>query len=219
MHAPLTCPRCGAGARPPGWWSDSWSCRTHGDIAPLHPAATPSEEALRQTAARSKVPLWTPWPLPAGYVLSGVRWAGDDHTGAVATVAAASGPNPLPDGPLDDLVAEVLLVAEQPGVGLGAHLAGLAELDPGAALAQRAEHEAPELRLVADGHDTPLWCLPTADAACYVGEASGVWLWVIAWPEQAGAVLLEGFELLDLRDPGHRLDLPFGALSPRLAPQ
>ena len=75
----------------------------------------------------------------------------------------------------------------------------------------------PSLRLCVAGHDSPLWGVEVGDAAAYVGEAAGVWLWVIAWPLPAAAVLLERFELRDLRDPGHVLDLRFGALSPRMA--
>jgi hypothetical protein len=152
------------------------------------------------------------WPLPAGWLVSGVRMAGDDHSGTVATVLACSGPNPLPFGGIDDLQADLLLVAEAPGVGLGAHLAGLADIDPGDAVAVGSPH----LKLTADGHDTPLWAVAVDGAAAYVGEASGVWLWTLVWPQNAGAVLLEAFELVDLRDPVHLLDLPYGALSPRL---
>jgi hypothetical protein len=54
------------------------------------------------------------------------------------------------------------------------------------------------------------------EGAAYVGEAAGVWLWALLWPVHAAAVLLEPFELIDARDPGLELNLPFGALSPRL---
>jgi hypothetical protein len=141
-----------------------------------------------------------------------VRAAGDAHSGTVATVLACSGPNPLPLGGVDDLQADLLLVAEQPGVGLGAHLAGLADVDPGDAVGQGP----PQLKLTADGHPTPLWTVEVEGLVAYVGEASGVWLWALVWPQSAGAVLLETFDLVDLRDPAHLLDLPYGALSPRL---
>ncbi len=57
---------------------------------------------------------------------------------------------------------------------------------------------------------------PDAGVA-YVGEALGEWLWVLAWPRPASAVLLQQFSLLDLRDPEHAYPLPFGALTPRLS--
>src|SRR3954452_24112968 len=91
-----TCPRCGATTRPPGLWSDDWSCPHHGGVAPLHPAMVASDDALRQTAARSRVPVWLPYPLPPDWLITGLRWAGSDRTGPVATVLACSGPHPLP---------------------------------------------------------------------------------------------------------------------------
>jgi hypothetical protein len=207
----LTCPRCGRGLRPPGLWSDTWACPVHGAVAPLHPPMVGSDEALRQLGLRSQVPVWLPWPLPLGWLVSGIQHAGDDHTGPVATVLACSGPNPLTVD-VDDLSADLLLVAEQPGVGLGARLAGLGGLDPG----HRVAAGAPSLKLVAAGHDTPLWAVDVDEASAFVGEAAGVWLWAIAWPRTAAAVLLEQFELRDACDPDYVLGLPYGALSPRL---
>jgi hypothetical protein len=212
VTGPLTCPRCSALVRAPGLWSDAWTCPDHGPVAPLHPPVAASDDALRQTGAGSGVPLWVPWPLPVGWLVSGVRTAGDDHSGTVATVLACSGPNPLPFGGIDDRQADLLLVAEAPGVGLGARLAGLPDIDPGHAIGEGSPH----LKLTAGGHDTPLWTIALDGVVAYVGEASGVWLWALVWPQNAGAVLLEAFELVDLRDPAHLLDLPYGALSPRL---
>jgi hypothetical protein len=180
-------------------------------VAPLAPAIVGSDEALRQTGLRSQVPLWLPWPLPLGWLVSGVRWAGDDHSGPIATVVACSGPNPLTVD-VDDLSADLLLVAEQPGVGLGARLAGLEGLDPGGHIVGGT----PIVKLVAAGHDTPLWAVDVESPAAFVGEAAGVWLWAIIWPGTAAAVLLEQFELRDARDPDNLFELPYGALSPRL---
>lgn len=207
-----TCPRCGSEAQPPGLWSDTWNCPAHGGVAPLHEAVQASDDALAGLAREAMVPVWLPWPLPVDWLVTGVRWAGDDHSGPVASVLACSGPNPLPEAHPLERSADLLLVAEQPGVGLGARLAGLDDVDPGSAVANGP----PNIKLTAAGHDVPLWAVSVDDAAAYVGEASGVWLWAIAWPQAAGAVLLEKFELLDLRDPGHALDLPYGALSPRM---
>jgi hypothetical protein len=190
-------------------------------VAPLHPPVMASTEALRGAANRCHVPLWVPWPPPPGWVFSGLRLAGDDHSGTVATVVALSGSNPLPEADPRSMLeltgADLLLVAEQPGIGLGAHLAGLRGVDPGARIAETASREVAHLKLVAAGHDTPLWSLEVpGECAAYVGEAAGVWLWALLWPVHAAALLLEPFELIDARDPGLELDLPFGALSPRL---
>ncbi|MDQ1288010.1 MAG: hypothetical protein QG622_1575 [Actinomycetota bacterium] len=179
----------------------------------MHPAVTGSDDALRQLALRSQVPIWLPWPLPADWLLSGVRVAGDEHTGPVATVLACSGPNPLFVDAQDGCVADLLLVAEQPGVGLAAHLAGLAGVDPGETVGQGSPH----LKLTVGGHDTPLWAVETDDVAAYVGEAAGVWFWAIAWPRTALGVLLDQFELRDIRHLAPLPELPHGALSPRIA--
>jgi hypothetical protein len=39
---------------------------------------------------------------------------------------------------------------------------------------------------------------------------------LLLWPDTAGVLLVEALQVRDLRDPGHELDLPFGAPSPRL---
>lgn len=55
------------------------------------------------------------------------------------------------------------------------------------------------------------------DRAVFAGEALGLWLWAIVWPEQAGLLMYDELVLTDLRDAGAEVDLlPCGALSPRL---
>jgi hypothetical protein len=67
------------------------------------------------------------------------------------------------------------------------------------------------------GHPVSMWAVEAApDRAAYVGEAMGCWLWVVLWPADTGALILEGPELCDLREPGMRIDLPYGAFCPRL---
>jgi len=39
---------------------------------------------------------------------------------------------------------------------------------------------------------------------------------LVVLPAAAGAMALDGLRLLDLRDPGHPLDVPAGALTPLL---
>jgi hypothetical protein len=138
-----------------------------------------------------------------------MAYAGDDRDGARATVIAMSGPSPLGGA------ADLLLVAEEPGVGLGARLAGLPDVDPGA----RTGDGSPDAKIVAARHPTPLWPLLEAagDRAAFVGEAKGLWLWVIVWPAAAGVVVYDGFELVDRRDAGEgSAELAFAAPSPRL---
>ena len=152
------------------------------------------------------MPVWLPWPLPQGWVVTGFTYAGDQRSGAVATVVACSGPAPLGGA------GELLLVAEEPGIGLGARYAGLHGTDPGGDFGSGAPHA----KVEAAGHPTPLWCLDAPDAAVYVGEAKGQWLWSILWPANAGVLLLEDVHLRDLRSDPVLPDLPYGALSPRL---
>jgi hypothetical protein len=211
-----TCPRCGAIARQPSLFASSWTCDEHGDIVPVGPPHAPTPEIIQHLALDARVPIWVPRPMPEGWMLSGIRWAGDEAGGTVAALVAVSGPHPLPEVDDEDLTADLMFVAEQPGVGLGAHLAGLHGIDPGPLLAEKAERDPAEVKIEADGHEVPLWSVPMDEGIAYVGEAVGVWLWLLAWPPPAAAVLLNRFALVDVREPGEDVDLPCGPLTPRL---
>ena len=204
---PATCPRCDATLRPPGLMSSAWECERHGPVQPLRrwPRVTP--ELLGQAAAKSAVPVWSPLPLLPGWTVTGLAAAGDERGGSRATAVALSGPSPL-GGP-----ADMLLVAEEPGIGLGARYAGVEDIDPGDRLAG-----APDDKVEAAGHLTPLWrCAGAEDRVAFVGEALGVWLWAVLWPPAAELVLLEHVELHDLRHASHTgLELPVGAPTARL---
>lgn len=207
MKADPSCPRCGGTLHSPGLWSSAWQCDKHGAVPPLQPAVQPTAEIVHQVVARSAVPVWLPWPLPKGWLVTGVTYAGDERIRARATAVACSGPAPL--GGVGDLI----LVAEEPGVGLGSRFAGMEGLDPG----DVPDGAPPHAKIHAAGHPTAMWALQGAsDRATYVGEALGFWLWAVLWPESAGFLLIDEFVLTDLRDAGHELDIPFGALSPRL---
>ena len=54
--------------------------------------------------------------------------------------------------------------------------------------------------------------------AVFAGEVAGSWVWLVLWPDTAGALLVEPLPLRDLREPEHELDVPFGALSPAACP-
>lgn len=211
MSVPATCPRCGAALRAPGLMSSGWQCEVHGAVAPLRVLPRVSAEALRQVALRSAVPVWCPLPPPLGWTVTGLASVGDERRGPLAVAVALSGPNPL-GGP-----ADLVLVAEEPGTGLGARYAGTAALDPGDVLAG-----APEAKVEAGGHDTPLWRSgSTPDRVAFVGEAGGVWLWAVLWPPSAELVLLEHVVLHDLRSEARRSEalyaaLPLGAPTTRL---
>lgn len=186
-----------------------WFCATHGEVsAPYARLPHPTREAVQQLAREDGVPLWSALPLPGGWTLAGLGVANDASTGrARGTVVALAGPCPL-GGP-----ADLLLIAEEPGLGLGEHVAGMSDLDPG-----DCTRGAPGATVLVAGHLTPLWrCGSAEDRMAFVGEARGVWLWAVLWPPEAELVLLEQVELHDLRDDAHaQLDLPVGASSPRL---
>jgi hypothetical protein len=166
------------------------------------------DDVLAQVARDARVPLWCPVPLLPAWVLTGVAIAGDERSGTRASAVALAGPAPLGG------TADLVLVAEEPGIGLGARVAGLDHVDPGEALAGGA----PQEKVVAAGHPAALWQAGSApDRRAFVGEALGVWLWVVVWPPEADLVLLEDLELHDLREEDSAvLGLPVGAPSTRL---
>jgi hypothetical protein len=196
--------------RAPGLFADSWQGAEHGPVHPVQPVVPPSVNALAVAVDRARVPVWMPWPLPVGWLFTGVATAGDDRSGGRATAVACSGPGPM-GGP-----GELVLIAEELGVGLGARYAGLPGPDPGPHL--RME-EPPQVKVLAAGRPTPLWQIHDVpgDRGVFAGEALGLWLWAVVWPEECGMLLYDELVLADLREAGPELDLvPCGALSPRV---
>jgi hypothetical protein len=164
-------------------------------------------DALEHVLKRAKVPVWMPHCIGPGWVCSGFGYAGDDRDGARAVVTSVSGPSPLGGA------ADILLVAEEPGVGLGARYAGLAGPDPGAGF----DAGPPDAKVEIAGHPTALWNLPVGgDCAAFVGEAKGLWLWAIVCPAAAGVLMYDAVTLEDLRDGYQEAELAFGSVSPRL---
>jgi len=160
MTKALICPRCQGELSEPSARHSAWQCARHGAVQPLRPAHVPSAEglhALRKTAA---VPVWLPWPIPLGWLVTGFTGAGDDRSGTRGCVVALSGPNPVGG------LGEMLIVSEEPGLGLGAGLAGLAGPDPGEGFAAGPPHA-----LVQFGHhEFPLWSVESPGAAVFAGE-------------------------------------------------
>ena len=206
MKAAPTCPRCAASLRSPTIWSSAWHCEQHGEVHPLRPAFSPSRAGLDGLLRRARVPVWLPWPLPPGWLLTGFAGAGDDRTGTKSCAVALSGPNPV-GGP-----GEMMLISESPGIGLGARFAGLGGPDPG----EPFPDGCPDSCVRFDHHEFPLWHVEAPGRAAFAGEVMGSWLWLVLWPDTAGVLLVEPLPVRDLRDPGQDLDLPFGAPSPHL---
>jgi hypothetical protein len=206
MSGVPTCPRCGGPVSGPAPPSVAWHCHWHGEVFPLYTAYSVAGDGLGVLLLDAAVPVWLPWPLPAGWLVTGFAGAGDGDTGVRACVVALAGPNPI--GGLGDM----LLISEEPGIGLGARLAGITGPDPGEGFAAGPPHA-----LVRFGkHEFPLWHVAAPQRAAFAGEVLGNWLWIVLWPDTAGVLLVEALPLRDLRDPGQDLDLPFGPRSPRL---
>lgn len=204
MHRAPTCPHGPHEIRPPGPWTSAWTCPEHGAVQPLHHPGRPSYATLTAVVRAARVPVWLPRPLPPAWLAAGATYAGDDRRGGRASVVACTGPNPV-GGP-----ADLLLVAEEPGIGLGARYAVTPGVDPGEGIGRGLA----QAQVRVEGHEAPLWHVPSeADRAVYVGEASGLWLWVVLAPASAGALLVEDLMLVDLRS-----ELPAGLSFAPLSP-
>lgn len=198
--------------RAPGLATSEWLCPRCGPVLPLHVPDHVGQAVVETVTATTgdRVPLWCPWPLPQGWLVTGLGWAGDARSGPCASVLACAGPSPLQGGP-----ADILLVAEEPGVGLGNRFAGVVGTDAGMSLS-RGDAVAPQARIKASGRDTPMWAVETTDdRVAYVGEARGMWLYAVAWPADAGYVFCDDLVLRDLSEwlPS---ELVYGAPSPYL---
>src|SRR5258707_6821984 len=97
-------------------------------------AYSASDEGLDGLLRGAAVPVWLPWPLPSGWLVTGFAGAGDDRSGTRGCAVALTGPNPV-GGP-----GEILLVSQELGVCLGARLARLPGPDPGGGFAGRPPH-------------------------------------------------------------------------------
>lgn len=62
--------------------------------------------------------------------------------------------------------------------------------------------------MLAAGRPTPLWHVKgaPADRAVFAGEARGLWLWAIVWPEQSGLLMYDELVLADLREAGDEME-------------
>ncbi|TDQ54741.1 DUF6758 family protein [Actinorugispora endophytica] len=208
MKTVPTCPRCGRAVHEPNLWSSAWQCDAHGPVAPLRGVRSPATASLEILAKSAKVPIWIPWPLPVGWVVTGFADAGDDRSGELAIAVALSGPAPLGG------VGEMVIVAEDPGIGLATRIARLDGPDPGDGFDQGQ----PDARVRHDGHEIHLWSVDGGkERAVYVGEALASWLWIILQPADTGLLMCEINAVRDLRDDGLGFEPPFGAPSPFLS--
>jgi hypothetical protein len=185
-------------------------CPVHGAVTPLWRPATPTYDAftahLRLAAG---FPTYLPWPLGSGWRVSDFGVVTGDG-GANATVTVSSGTSEL-DGPVD-----VLIVAEEAGVGLGGRCAGLVGSDPGSDFGIGP----PASRVRIRSQSVPLWPVSTAasgelDRSVLAGEAEGRWLWVVLMPASAVLMFRDEWLLKDVSASGpYLVDLPFAGPAP-----
>jgi hypothetical protein len=206
MRSQPSCPRCTGPVHAPSAASDGWRCGLHGEVDPLRPAYSPSREGLSGVLRGAAVPVWLPWPLPPGWLVTGFAAAGDERSGSRGCVVALNGPNPVGGQ------GEMLIIAEELGVGLGARFAGLDGPDPGRDFAAGRVDASVQF----GHHDFPLWHVEAPNRAAFAGEVMASWLWVVLWPDTAGMLLVEPLALRDLRDGSAVPDLPYGVMSPHL---
>ena len=205
------CPRCGAELTPPSAYSSSWRCALHGAALPLRAYHRLDVADLDHLRSNAEVPFWVPEPMPLGWTLTGMAAVGDGRSRLRATVSAWTGPAPLGGQ------GQWLVVAEEPGIGLGASYAMAAE--PADSDIGSPGHRMPTSRIHTLGRPTPLWAAESAadDRSAYVGEAAGVWLWVVSFPADAGYAVLDDVGLADARQ-GLTPILPTSAAPNRLRP-
>lgn len=203
------CPRCPSSVSDEG---GSWRCADHGTIAPLWRPAVPDYVSFTEHLTRSAdVPSLMPWPLAPGWTVTDFGFVAAEGHEAKASFVSCAGPSDA------DGVVELTAVSEEPGVGLGARIAGAPRSDPGADIGEGPPH----VKVRIDGHPVSLWAVSTSaadvtfDRSVFAGEAHGRWLWLVLRPASAALLLTDEWVLHDLSDLGAELiNLPFGGSPP-----
>ena len=203
------CPRCPSSVSDEG---GTWRCADHGIVAPLWRPATTDYVSFTEHLNRSAdVPSLMPWPLAPGWTVTDFGFVAAEGHEAKASFVACAGPSDA------DGVVELTVVSEEPGVGLGARIAGAPRTDPGADIGEGPPH----VKVRIDGHPVSLWAVSTSaadvtfDRSVFAGEAHGRWLWLVLRPASAALLLNDEWVLHDLSDLGAELiNLPFGGSPP-----
>lgn len=192
------------------------TCPRHGPVQPLwRPVEVGYDDFAHLVGTGDNASVYLPWPLSPGWSIADFGHVGD--VGEVtATFTTTVGSSDL-DGPV-----ELTLVSEDPGVGLGARVAGTEGFDPGPKVG-RGQHA---VRLRAGGRNVPMWIVDRdsddgdddealLEHAVFVGEAEGRWLWLVIRPASAALLLREDWLLADVTGFGpEALELPFGGTRP-----
>lgn len=139
------CPRCATPVASTGG-GDTWSCPEHGVVRPLWRPEKPSyDDFVDHLAIAGPFPTYLPWPLGPGWQVS--DFAVVQGTGPVATLTVVTGASDL-DGSVD-----VVVVAEEAGVGLGGRAARTFDADPGPEVGEGP----PMTRARVGSKQVPLW--------------------------------------------------------------
>ena len=192
------CPRCPTAVRR---HDGAWTCEDHGPTVPLwRPAEASYDTFAEHLLTAGPFPTYLPWPLGPGWQVSDFAVAAEGPDGAEgpgparATVTCTTGSTD-PDGPVD-----VIVVAEEPGTGVGARVAGTGGVDPGDGIG-----DGPPTARVRIGHKpVPLWAVSTSgidpelDRFVVAGEADGRWLWMVLRPASAVLLLRDEWILRDV---------------------
>jgi hypothetical protein len=202
------CPHCSASVTGA---DQEWACADHGPVIPLwRPAEASYDAFVEHLALAATFPTYLPWPLGSHWYVTDFGAVGTPGR-ARASFSAVSGTSPL-DGPV-----EMLLVAEEPGTGLGSRVARTRQSDPGAEIAGRQ----PEAKVRMGSTAVPLWSISTHDAdseldrSVLAGEAAGRWLWIILRPASAILLMSEAWTVADASEFGpHLVAMPFGGQPP-----
>lgn len=191
------CPRCREPLAGPG----EPDCAGHGAGPVLWRPTEASYDAFVEHLATARdFPTYLPWPMAPGWVVSDFAVVTESSGLPVATLTGVTGTSEL-DGPVD-----VLLVAEEPGVGLGARCAGVRGSDVGHELGEQQ----PVVRVRIGSLSTPLWSVSTSgvadttelDRTVLAGEAAGRWLWVVLRPASAVLLMRDDWILRDVSGGG-----------------
>ena len=185
--------------------------RPRGAVAALASGRDRYDEFVAHLGTADGFPTYLPWPMSPGWTVSDFGVVADATGRASATLTCCSGSSEL-DGPVD-----VFVVAEEPGVGLGARCAGLVGDDPGREVGEGP----PPVRVRVGSLTVPLWAVSTSnsghefDRSVFAGEALGRWLWLVLRPASAMLLLRDDWILRDVSGLGAPLlEMPFGGHRP-----
>jgi hypothetical protein len=202
-----SCPRC---TSPLTQGDEGWACLQHGEVEPLWRPEKVDYETFAELVGRAgDLPIYLPWPMSPGWSIADFGCVAG--RGPSATVTTTVGMSDL-DGQV-----EVSVVTEDPGVGLGARVAGSKHTDPG----DQVGSGPPAVRLRAGGRPVPMWVVDVdagddfLGASVFAGEAEGRWLWLVLRPASAALLLHDEWLLADVTGFGpNALEMPFGGPRP-----